>query len=183
MQITQNNQIMTTTLKQSQKLSQSGSFFNWLMSNNESVPVAGEFATIMSYSDRDVVKIHSVSDCGKKVRLEVLETIADISQNCAIGHQNWIHKPTGRFYSVEYRRGSWYEVGNTIEFTNEFRNSIPAASIACYLQKNNPELFEQIYQGDVWPTTVIEGITKSKKTYNKTRILFGVCDYHYDWTF
>lgn len=174
---------MTSTLKQSQKLSNAGSFFNWLMSNNESVPVAGQFATIMSYSDRDVVKIHSVSDCGKKVRLEVLETIADVSQNCAIGHQNWIHKPTGRFYSVEYRRGAWYQVGNEIQFTSEFVESIPSASIANYLRKNNPELFEQVYQGDVWPTTVIEGITKSKKTYNKTRILFGSNSYYYDWSF
>jgi hypothetical protein len=98
MQITQTNQIMKTQLKQTQKLSNAGSFFNWLMSNNDSVPVAGEFATIMSYSDRDVVRVHSVSDCGKKVRLEVLETIADLSKNCQIGHQNWIHNSTGRFY-------------------------------------------------------------------------------------
>jgi hypothetical protein len=183
MQITQTNQIMKTQFKQTQKLSQAGSFFNWLMSNNESVPVAGEFATIMSYSDRDVVRVDSVSSCGKKVRVEVLDTIADLSKNCQIGHQNWIHNSTGRFYSIEYRRGAWYSVGNTIEFTNEFRESIPSASIACYLRNNNPELFEQIYQDDVWPTKVIEGITKSKKVYSKTRILFGCSNYHYDWSF
>lgn len=174
---------MTSTLKQSQKLSQAGSFFNWLMSNNESVPVSGQFATILHYSDRTVVRVDSVSDCGKKVRLEVLETIADLSKECQTGHQNWIHNSTGRFYTIEYRRGSWYQVGNEIHFTKEFIESIPSTSIACYLRKNNPELFEQIYQGDVWPKTVIEGITKSKKTFSKTRILFGSCDYHFDWSF
>jgi hypothetical protein len=183
MQINQKQNIMKTTFKQTQKLSQAGSFFNWLMSNNESVPVAGEFATIMSWTDRDVVLIHSVSSCGKKVVLEILNTIADKSQNCQIGHQNWIHEQTGQFYSVEYRRGGWYQVGNEITFTQEFIDSIPSASIPAYLQKNNPELLEQIYEGDVWPRKVIEGVTKSKKVYSKIRILFGSCDYHYDWTF
>jgi len=35
----------------------------------------------------------------------------------------------------------------------------------------------------VVPMVVVDGITKAKKTYSKINIMFGVCNYHYDWEF
>lgn len=183
---------MKTQFVQKQSISKSGSFFNWLMANNATIPVAGEFATILMYSDRDVIRVDSVSNCGKKVVVEMMNTIANKEKNHQMGHQNWIHQPTGQFYSIEYRNNSWKRVGEIIEFTDEFQKSIPAQyrnekfgfiNIVQYLRNEKPELYEQIYLDDVMPMVVVDGITKAKKTYSKINIMFDVCNYHYDWEF
>jgi hypothetical protein len=183
---------MNTQFKQTQKMPKSGSFFNYLMSNNSSIPVAGEYATIMHYTDRSVVKVHSVSDCGKKVVLETLHTIADKSQECDMGHQNWIHQPTGQFWSIEYRNNGWKQVQQIIEFSEEFTNSVPEpyankkydfVNVVKYLQEQMPETHALIYGDDYMPSNHVEGFTKVRKRYNKVNILFGVARYYYDWEF
>jgi hypothetical protein len=162
------------------------------MSNNSSIPVAGEFATIMSYSDRHVVKVHSVSDCGKKVVLESVDTKADKTKYCEMGHQNWIHEPNGHLWSIEYRNNAWKKVHEVVEFTEEFMNSVPEPyankkhdfiNVVKYLQEQMPETYELIYEHDFLPMVHVEGVTKIRKQYHKVNILFGVARYYYDWEF
>ena len=183
---------MKAQFKQVQKLPRSGSFYNWLMSNNQSIPVAGEYATIMHYTDRSVVKVHSVSDCGKKVVLETLHTIADKSQDCQMGHQNWIHQPTGQFWSIQYRNNSWKQVHEEVEFAEEFMNSVPEpyrndkynfVNVVKFLQEQMPTAYQEIYEDHFLPMKHVEGITKIKKKYYKVNILFGAARYYHDWEF
>ena len=57
--------------KQKLKLgTQTGSFFNYLMGNNQSVPKVGEGATILYWSDRDAYEVLNTSLDGKRVLID-----------------------------------------------------------------------------------------------------------------
>jgi len=62
--LTNRNLIMT--FNQSRQIGVAGNFINQVMGNNCSVPVVGEGATILHYSDREAYEVIAVSDCGTK---------------------------------------------------------------------------------------------------------------------
>lgn len=168
---------------QKSKLTQNtGSFINHLYSNNSTLPVVGELATILLYSDRHVVKVVEVSQCGRIVTLETMHTKADLSVQCGEGHQNWIHEPSGYTYTIHWRKNAWKRKHVEYFFTKEFRDSIPCDCIGIWLSKNNKKLFDKIYNGHVMPQVEVDGITKAKNSYSVIKIIFGVNDYYYDWT-
>lgn len=165
-------------LKQTRKMQ--GSFFNSLMGNNSSIPKVGEWATICMYSDREVAKVHAVSKDSKRVTLELCDTSHDKTKEGGMGHQNWVHKPTGNYYDIVYRNNAWRRVVVSYVFTDDFIKNcgerFPSRALT-------DEQREEIYGGEHYPQKVMEGITREKKSYPKLSILFGACDYHYDWTF
>jgi hypothetical protein len=171
-------------MNQTKSLKTSGSFFNWLMSNNSSVPVVGEWATICHYSDRDVAKVVDVSKDGKTVIIEDYSTIAsEMGRKIGMGHQHWEHTPTGHLRTLRYRNGGWKEVYHEVVFTDEWIEQANSNGIFALFKSLTEEQQEAVYGGDIRPKNVVEGITRKKKGYSKINILFGACDYHYDWTF
>jgi hypothetical protein len=178
---------MTTSVKkQTAKVGVSGSLINQMMSNNSTLPEVGKGATELHYSDRTCYEVVEVSSDGKTAKLEYLEAQWDKSKEGGQGHQNWILKPTGSFITVTWRNNAWRKIIKQVVFTKEFTEELNSKGImsgANYLKANNPELFEEIYQGDVFPQKIVDGYTKEKTTYDKIRILFGVKDYYYDWFF
>lgn len=97
-------------MKQRQSLKEAGSFFNYMMSNNNSVPKKGEWATELLFTDRHVYLIDTVSPCMKKVRLQRVHTKAGAKAD-GMGHQDWEHTPIPNdFVHIVYRYGSWYRV-------------------------------------------------------------------------
>lgn len=173
-------------LQQTRKMQ--GSFVNSLMGNNSSIPKEGDWATICHYSDRSVVKVHKVSEGGKRVTLEYCDTTHDKTKEGGMGHQNWVHKPTGHFYDIVYRNGAWRKEVVSYVFTDEFMKradeagSWPAGMLT---EKQQREVYgdPDSKEYTCYPIKEVEGITKVKKSFPKTSIMFGVCDYHYDWTF
>lgn len=167
-------------MKQTKSLKQSGSFINFLMSNNQSVPVVGEWATICFYSDRTVCKVTEVSKDGKKVTIQHYTTIGD-GQDLCVGHQEWKHTPSDRFETLVYRNGAWRTVCQGTEFIDswyqEFQNS--GKRLNDYAEDLGIELWED----GTGKLNLIDGVSKVKTTYSKISIMFGVCDFHYDWTF
>jgi hypothetical protein len=160
---------------QKQKLTREvGSFFNFLMSNNESMPVVGKGATILLYSDRHCAEVLEVSKCGKKVVLEMYHTTPDPDKRepIEIGHQSWKHELSGNKFEVVYRYNSWYRKNEVIQLCEglSFRE----------LSEENQI---HIYEGNMYPQKVVSGITELNINYSKINILFGVLNYHYDWTF
>jgi hypothetical protein len=85
-------------------LSTTGSFFNYLMANNSSIPVVGEGATILLYSDRKVADVIEVSKDGKKVVIEHLNA-KNISKQ--FGEQDWEFSPSGIKQTIVWRNNSW----------------------------------------------------------------------------
>ena len=177
---------MTNTPKvQKAKVGVAGSFFNQLMSNNATTPVVGEGATELHYTDRTCYEVVEVSKDGKSARLQYLDAKARVPGS-GMGNQDWILEPVNRFITVVWRHNAWYTVGNKVEFTKEFKKQCEdngAVTIAGYLRKTNLELLNEVYGDNVWPINVIDGVTRKKKSYSKIKIIFGVKDYYYDWSF
>jgi hypothetical protein len=172
---------MKTQLTQKKKLRDSGSFFNWLMSNNASVPVEGEWATICFWSDRDVCKVVEVSKDGKTVVIEDYDTKASkIGREIGMGHQNWEHSPTGHLRTLVYRHGAWRVKSQERTFNKNWYEIYEKSDINWF--DYIADIKDQLWQED-GDLALIDGVTRVKTTYEKINIIFGRCDYHYDWTF
>jgi len=176
----------TKNFKQTKKVGTAGSFQNQIMSNNSSIPVVGQGATQMHYTDRTCFEVVEVSADNKTARLMYLEATCDKSLPCEMGHQNWIFQPTDRFVTITYRNGAWRTIGSEITFTEAFYKECNDKGFdypAKYLRSSYPDKFKEIYGDDVWPKNVVTGITEAKKVYTKINIIFGRKDYYYDWSF
>lgn len=172
----------TAPKKQRLKLTTStGSFFNYLMSNNSSVPEVGKGATTMSYTDRHVYEVREVSKDGKTVKLEALDAYWDKTKEGGQGHQNWLFKETGRFKTVCWRHNAWRVSCEKVEFIKGvFETKYDALN-----HKERTAEFNRIglFREDSNNFNVIEGVTELKVTRHKINILFGAKNYYYDWSF
>ena len=179
---------MSNVKKQKLKMRNTGSFFNLLMGNNQSVPVVGKGATIMHWTDRSVAEVISVSEDGMRVVIESLNAEYDGEKGTAqMGHQDWKFSPTGIFKTIVWFRGAWryenFEVVFTKEFKEEANKNGADDFFGIYLSKTYPEMAKEIYADECYPQKVVAGITRLKKRYDKVNILFGQKNYHYDWSF
>lgn len=171
---------ITKTQKGLKLGTQTNSFINWMMSSNQTLPEVGKGATILHWTDRSIYEVIEVSKDGKTVKLEYLDAEWDSSKSGGEGHQNWIFKPTGRYFFVSWRNNSWKTKCTEIVYTEEFKKTSTTFALAKSL---TPEQHKAVYDGDVVPKNVVEGITREKISYTPINILFGVKDYYYDWSF
>lgn len=169
---------MTNTLVQKQKIGGAGSFINQMMGNNSTEPKAGDYATIMHYTDRTVAYIKEVKLNGIVV-LQHCNTAADKSKSLGEGHQEWIHTPVeGSEYEIKYFRGKWRNICRSFELV-DYDNK-PARTIKVEF----PEIFDELYPNNsIWPVKEIAGFSKKKTSYQPISIIFGRADYYYDWSF
>lgn len=177
---------METVKRQKSKVGVAGSFINQMMGNNSTLPEVGKGATQLHYTDRSCFEVVEVSEDGKTVKLEALNAVWDKTKEGGMGHQNWVFEPTGRFTTVVWRNNAWRTKVRSIVFTKEFIKEAEAAgffAVGAYIHKHKPELHAQIYVNDCWPQTIIEGVTREKFEYPVIKLLFGVKDYYYDWSF
>ena len=171
------------TLKQTKKVGTAGSFINQMMGNNATAPIVGEWATLLHYTDRTVAKIVEVSEDGKTVKLQNCEATAGPKEGGhGMGHQNWVFNAIeNSFSTLVWLRGAWRTPITEIVYTKEYLDNCPTFAPSRSLTE---EQREEIYGGDVWPRKVVEGITRVKKSHSKpVSIIFGRCDYYYDWSF
>lgn len=174
---------METTIKQ-QKAKLTGSFFNWLMGNNQSVPEVGKGATVLHYSDRSCYEVIEVSADGKTVKLERLDAKWDKTKQGGEGHQNWILEPTGYLSIIVWRNNAWKFKGKEFKFTKEMEAKLESSGKMMYRDILTAEEKAAVYINDsAFPSAEVSGITIAKDTYNKVNILFGTKEYYYDWSF
>lgn len=170
-------------LAQSRKIGVAGSFQNQLMGNNNSIPVVGEYATHLMYSDRYPYKVIEVSEDCTKVKLMYLQ----VTQT----EKGIFCEPTEGFMNIEYRRGAWYTVSTVVTFEKKFRESREAEHgkmFGSYLlteEEKTAVYFNEITQHhEMFPQNIIPGVTKAKKEYSKISILFEAKpNYYYDPSF
>lgn len=170
---------MNEQFQQKAKVGTAGSFINQMMSNNNSIPEVGKGATELMYSDRRCYEVIEVSPDKKTVKLESLDAVGK-GENLQMGHQSWELKPTGHYFTVVWKWKAWRRKVRVVKFTQEFIDKCDSYS---YSQALTPELRQQVYGGDVRPQNVVEGITYETFEYPKIKLIFGVKDYHYDWSF
>jgi len=162
---------MNISRKQTEKIKNSGSFINMLMSNNSTIPEVGKGATRLLYSDRLPLQVIEVSEDYKTVKLEEYSATA-YGENNQMGHQNWEYIPTGNYITIVWRYNAWRIKYETIEFEDNIRISD--------LTTDEKLL---VYDKDgIIPINVVKGITKKRIEYGKINIIFGRMEYYYDWT-
>lgn len=157
---------------QNLELSQSGSLFNFLMANNETLPVIGKGATILHWSDRHAYEVTKISEDGKTVTIQRYKT-------CTSGtfpNITYSYVSTDNYDVVlTYRKNGWYQVFNVIEFTKEFSKKMEDSKFYREICSNRTKYWNESGQ-----LNLIEGSTINKKRYSKVNIVFGVKDEHFD---
>ena len=158
-------------MKQTVKLDGNvGSLQNYLMGNNATLPVVGEGATILSYTDRRCCEVISVSENGKRVVLEDYNAIRT-DKNGMSEDQQYRYELTGQQFTIVWRNGAWRRECVGIEFTD------------AALEMDYDERLQKCFDPTTKLPILVDGLTVIKKSYPKVSVLFGVKRAYYDYSF
>lgn len=160
-------------IKSTMKMKNTGSFFNLMMGNNNTLPIVGEGATILHWTDRSAYEVISVSKDFKDV---VIQRYAPrrLDSYGMSDDQSYEYKDlTSEVRKLRYRNGGWKE--EMIRY--ELLDSI---NIDDLNEEQRESLIAEHYTMG-W--NFVEGLTKAKKTYHKVNIIFGVKREYYDFSF
>ena len=176
-----------TTFKQTRKVGVAGGFFNQLMGNNSSVPVVGEGATILMYSDRDAYQVTWVSDCGTKCHINPAKMKYVGS---GYGDEKYEYEGYSDYYlELEWRKNGWCIVTMDIKYEPSFERIMKqeyggnhwfgyhAEKMAILMGCDN------LFSSETGRLNLVEGITKKIKRYSSVSILFGEMNQYRDPSF
>ena len=163
---------MNTTAKiQRTKIGTAGSFHNQLMGNNSTIPVAGQMATIMMYTDRHVVEVIEVSKDGKTVTINDLRPKQVDWQDGYCGNQRSDFESEGnKPYRIVWRNGAWRNVCQMVSLTD------------AAMELSNEDR-QKLFDDETCYLKLVPGLTFVKKSFPKISILFGVAKYYRDPSF
>ena len=165
-------------MKNKLKLSQTGSFFNYLMGNNESIPVVGQGGTKLMYSDRKAFEVLEVSKCGKKVLCEYYNAKRTDDYGMSDCQSYEYKELSGHQFTLEYRHGSWKVKYQKIEFIEthwDIYNKLGSVEYDKYISQFQDE--------NGCNNVIVEGVTKLVTSYGKIDVIFGVKREYYDFSF
>jgi hypothetical protein len=176
--------------QQVRPITQSGSFVNNLLGNNDSQPVVGELATVLLYSDRHVYEVTEVSEDGKTCKIRRMKARRsngnDMSEMQSYSYQSMPGAPETTLVWRAGRNGAtgyWAQLNQTVQFTKDIQQRAKELGAPFYHTLLTEEQKEQVYAGHYMPANVVEGITYLKKSYQRTSIIFGRADEYFDWSF
>lgn len=167
--------------KQSKLGHHTGSFMNWIMSSNSSMPEIGMGATELHWTDRTPWEVIDISRDGKKVTIRSMSHDAlPEARQIGCGHQEWDIKPNpdGEVRTLEWKWGAWrYKTSQHI-ITEQW-------------EKANDSNREYMSKDDYWAWRnytsenkhLFPELFKLKYEWNQMRIVFGRAEYYYDWSF
>jgi len=165
-------------MKQRQtKLSQTGSFINWMMSNNSSIPKVGEGATELHWSDRTPYEVLEVANGGKSALIRQYDVKA--SRQMQMGEQEWdlIANEDSPAYWVHWKWNAWRTKSERWYKTDKFwedmetnKQTMDKEQLKIWLDsiENKPD-FPEYYEFHT--------------EWNVKKLLFGRAEYYYDWSF
>ena len=193
MKNTLNFLVMTTVNNQKiqkKAIGTDGSFFNQLMGNNETLPVVGEGATILLYSDRHAYDVIAVSEDGNRCTLrrckakrtdglgmsESQSYTYTADENGGTMELVWKQK-RGKEY------GEWVEEITKIDWLPALYKQAEAEGLPGIVGMLTPEDIEAVCGKHFWPVNVVPGLTKARKVYHDVSVLFGVRKEYFDFSF
>lgn len=158
-----------------------GSLFNYLMGNNESIPEVGKGATQLLWSDRHAYEVLSVSEDKTKVTIQRyaptrLDKLGMSDQQC-YEYVELVGSPI----EVVWYRNAWRIKSKSVVFTKEFDQQKEAETGKVYWSLTKEER-EELYQGKD-SLQVVEGKTRIKTEYHTINILWGTKEEYYDYSF
>jgi len=172
-----------TNFKQKgQRIGAAGGFFNQLMSHNSTIPVVGEGATLLFYSDRHAYEVIEVDE--KKKMVVIQRYAPKRTDNLGMSDsQDYEYKDlTSEKITLYYKWGSWKMKHRVVRFTDEARKQ--------YGVFGNKELHEAYKNAggtyderSAFISSVIPGLTKETTEWSSISIIFGVKREYYDFSF
>ena len=156
-----------------------GGFFNQLMSNNDSVPVVGEGATELMYSDRHAFEVLEVDEKKKTCVIDQYKVKRTDKLGMSDSQDYEYKELAGNPTTLYWKWGAWRVKGKSFVFTDEAREKYGEFGQALH---DAYEAGGGEYQG-AFISSEVEGITKKKTDWYKKRIIFGVKREYYDFSF
>ena len=174
----------TNIKKQSRKVGVSGGFINQMMGNNSSIPIVGEGATILMYSDREAYQVIEVSDDGLSCVIQQMNT-KHLGKSYGDERYEYSDNPKGYTMNIEWnaRKSCWGEVTYSVdiikslakkyykEYGYGWTNILLAEHSLTY-----DDIIDGEKMGMLTKHKLIEGLTKKYKNFNKISVIFGVMD-------
>tara|TARA_R110000744_G_scaffold134922_3_gene244231 strand:- start:7544 stop:8071 length:528 start_codon:yes stop_codon:yes gene_type:complete len=172
---------------QTKSINNSGSFVNWMMSNNNTLPEIGEGATELMWSDRQPHQVTWVSDDKSECIIQSINA-KRIDTNGMSESQNYDYSDvTDHKQHLIWRNkqgGCWCIKSKEIRFIPKFKKQYEIENQKeFYASELSKELKTEIFGDKYYPQNIIKGITKEYTNYNKINIAFGYAQKYHDFTF
>jgi len=182
--IESNKIVMKNDLQFKQKgtrIGAAGGFFNQLMSHNSTVPVVGEGASMLFYSDRHAYEVIEVDEKKKMVVIQRYAP-ARLDKLGMSDSQDYEYKDlTEEKITLFYKWGSWKVKHNVVRFTDEaFENYGNTSRTLHEAYKNAGGEYDD---RRCFISSVIPGFTKMTTEWNSVNVIFGVKQEYYDYSF
>ena len=180
---------LETTKRQTRKVGVAGGFINQLMGNNTSVPVVGQGATELSYSDRHAFEVIWVSEDGLQCKIREMDT-KWVGSAYGDERYEYISNPDNYTKTLEWngKKGCWGQIYQSIAIIKTLHNKLIQEHGFSW-SSNLPngvkydDLVDGEYAGCYTKLKLVEGITKEYKVFSKISIIFGVMEEYRDPTF
>lgn len=168
--------------KQAKLGTTSGSFINWMMSSNSTIPQIGMGATELHWSDRSPWEVIAIDKDGKGCIIRAMDVTAHPdAHKIGMGHQAWIltSNEYGHTRQLRWRHNAWrykserYYLSDLYwEHRQNARDTMDNQEFSEWLAKYNKEdahLYPEYFE--------------HRTEWHKMSIIFGNAEYHYDWEF
>ena len=178
---------MTNVKRQSRKVGVAGGFINQMMGNNCSVPVVGEGATTLSYSDRHAYEVISVNEDSSSC---VIRTMNCKFVGSGYGDERYTYTSNedGNTMTVSWneKKQCWGQSWKAIEIIKVLQNKLIKEygyGWSDYLPVPFKDLIDGEEQGVYTKLKLVKGVTKEYKKFHKISIIFGMMEEYRDPSF
>lgn len=118
-----------------------GSLINYVMGNNNTLPVVGQGATRLSWSDRHAYEVMSVSKDGKCVIIQQYIPERNDPYGMSDCQEYKYEKLDGNDTIVIWRYNAWYIEYEAIEYVEEYYKNVVEKNMPFYKHKDFKLLF------------------------------------------
>ena len=177
--------------RQSRKVGVAGGFINQMMGNNSSIPVVGEGATILMYSDREAYQVIEVSDDGLSCVIQAMNT-KFVGESYGDERYEYSDNPEGYTMNIEWnaKKSCWGEVTYSVDLIKSLVKKHYKQHGYGWLNillSENGLTYDDIVEGEkmgmLTKYKLIDGLTKKYKHFSKTSIIFGIAEEYRDPSF
>lgn len=162
------------------RIGAAGGFFNQLMSHNSTVPVVGEGATELLYSDRHAYEVLAVDEKKKTAVLRRYHPTR-LDKLGMSDSQDYEYKEfEGEPFTIHYKWGSWKTKHTVVRFTKEACEKYGEFGLRLH---NAYKDAGGEYNHNARICTVIPGLTEAHTEWHEMKVIFGVKREYYDFSF
>jgi len=176
--------------RQSRKVGVAGGFINQMMGNNSSIPIVGEGATILGYSDRQAYQVIEVSDDGLSCVIQEMNT-KFVGESYGDERYEYSDNSEGHTLTLEWnaKKSCWGEISYSVDIIKSLEKKYYKEYGYGWLDILLSErglTYDDIVEGEgegMFYHKLIDGLTKKYKNFSRTSIIFGVAEQYRDPSF